>query len=75
MIFAELAEQNSPARRLILYPSVWDDESDHVTGPDSSTRRSTRLLWVAAQRYNVLLVPIEPLVVNSVGEKFRARHA
>lgn len=73
MLFAELVEQDSPAQRLILYPRVWDDESNRVTELDSSIHRSARLLQIAAQRYNVLIFPIDPLVNNSHGKKFGAR--
>ncbi|MCJ1257851.1 hypothetical protein MMC24_005677 [Lignoscripta atroalba] len=70
MVFAELARQKSPARRVLLYPSVWDrrfaqqeqeeEQQQGEMGPAMET--SMRLLRVAARRFDVALVPISPVL-------------
>ena len=75
MVFAELARQKSPARRVLLYPSVWDrrfaqqeqeeEQQQGEMGPAMET--SMRLLRVAARRFDVALVPISPVLGRGEG--------
>lgn len=68
MLFAELSRERSPARRVILYPSDWDEqkESQKVMKPYLET--SMRLLQRATKRYDVQLLPTKPILALGVGK-------
>ena len=57
IIFAELAQKRSIAKRVILYPKEWDYVTIH--GQGRLQERNTRLLRKAASRYNIILRAIE----------------
>lgn len=63
MIFSDLAQHKSPARRVLLFPQDWAIESaagsSEVGDPYLIT--SIRLLRMAARRYAVELRPITPV--------------
>ena len=71
MAFAELARNGSPAKRLILYPSKWNEDVAQGKKSGRQVQTSMRLLRMAAKQYEVTLVPIEPVAVDLVeGEVF-----
>ncbi|KAI9758748.1 MAG: hypothetical protein M4579_002851 [Chaenotheca gracillima] len=65
MLFAELQRQGSKARRVLLFPQHWSEDSDDSSGSkaaDTASERqistTRRLLRIAARRYNVVLRPL-----------------
>lgn len=68
MVFAELALQKSPARRVLLYPKRWDLATEGGK-EDQRLERTMRLIKVAAVRYGVILSPVEPMLDVAEGEE------
>ncbi|MCJ1386167.1 hypothetical protein MMC17_009293 [Xylographa soralifera] len=66
MVFAELAVQKSRAQRVLLYPKIWDRDTEQDRLGALELERSMRLIRVAAVRYGVMLAPIEGML--DVGE-------
>ena len=63
MLFAELERQESLADRIMLYPKSWDDgrwEDD--TASLKSLETSLRIIQLASTRYDVSLMPIDPII-------------
>ncbi|MCJ1479617.1 hypothetical protein MMC13_008303 [Lambiella insularis] len=67
MIFAELALQKSPARRVLLYPKQWDLEAEGGIEGDQELERTMRLIEVASERHDVIRLPIEPMLEAAEG--------
>ena len=63
IVFAELDKQDSLADRIMLYPKSWDDGrwEEGATSP-SELETSLRLIQQASQRYDVSLMPIDPII-------------
>ena len=63
IVFAELDKQESLADRMMLYPKSWDDGrwEDGASSP-SELETSLRLIQQASTRYDVSLMPIEPII-------------
>ena len=57
IILAELSRQNSPAQRMILYPSQWEQEFLKEQSQKRLDGRHLRLLRRAAARYSISLRP------------------
>ena len=68
MVFAELARQKSPARRVLLYPKRWDIESAENIIADQRLERTMRLIKVGAVRHGVTLAPIDPMLDGTEGD-------
>lgn len=71
MIFSDLAQHKSPARRILLFPQEWAIESAAGAGEfgDPYLVTSIRLLRMAARRYAVELRPITPILKNQAEDK------
>ncbi|SLM39784.1 Nucleotide-diphospho-sugar transferases [Lasallia pustulata] len=67
MLFADLSRERSPAQRVILYPSVWDEQRESQKAMTPYLETSMRLLQRAAKRYGVRLLPIKPILGLGVG--------
>lgn len=61
MLFGDLYRLRSPAKRVLLFPRAW---LEGATGEvvDPYLRTSRRLLRMAARRYGVVLMPMEPII-------------
>jgi len=71
MSFAELARQRSPFPRVLIYPSTWMEHKESQQKENKFTETSMRLLQLAAERYEVQLVPVEPMLEVGSGEFFQ----
>lgn len=61
MLFGDLYRLRSPAKRILLFPHAWlEDATGEVVDPYLGTSR--RLLRMAARRYGVVLMPMEPII-------------
>ncbi|MCJ1339995.1 hypothetical protein MMC09_005289 [Bachmanniomyces sp. S44760] len=69
MLFADLAKQNSPAKRVLLYPRLWDHAVPSQNVMTASHDTSVRLLQMAAQKYGVSLLPIDPVIELDGGNR------
>ena len=67
MMFAELERQGSLASRVIIYPKKWNRRVEGQTVFDRSRGTSIRLLQMAAKRYKVVLLPVEPVLQVNEG--------
>ena len=67
MLFAELERQDSNAWRILLFPRSWEEVSTRHQQSTTSTQTSLRLLRKAAERYQVELLAIEPILNTSEG--------
>ncbi|CAK4032398.1 glycosyltransferase family 8 [Lecanosticta acicola] len=72
MIMAELHNQKSPARRLLLFPKAWAEEKEASKGDisDPYLASTRRLMRMAARRYHVELHPIDPIRKDGDVEKY-----
>ena len=63
ILFAELDKQESLADRIMLYPKSWEDGrwEDGASLP-TGLETSLRLIQQAARRYDVSLMPIDPII-------------
>ena len=68
MLFAELSHGKSPAERVILYPSEWNERKESQESMTTNLETSMRLLQRAAKRYSVQLLPITPILEGGVGK-------
>lgn len=70
MLLGELAALRSPARRILLFPTVWANEKasgrGDVADPFLDTTR--RLMRMAARRFGVELRPVDPMVAGLTEE-------
>jgi hypothetical protein len=67
MLLADLQEKRSPAKRILMFPKAWLQEtSEEEWDPQMTTTR--RLLRTAARRHGARLVPIEPAEAGADGE-------
>ena len=64
MLFPELHRSSSLFDKVLMYSKLWDDVDED--GPQSEMTK--RLLKVAAERYNVILRPMEPIFDGIDGE-------
>ena len=68
MLFADLSRERSPAQRLILYPSDWNEQKENQASMTPYLETSMRLLQRAAKRYGVQLLPVKPILELGVGQ-------
>ncbi|KAI4137733.1 MAG: hypothetical protein L6R39_007130 [Caloplaca ligustica] len=68
MLFAVLANQESMAQRVIMYPASWEKQMSGQTSLDPQVETSKRLLREAAKRYKVMLQPVAPMIKVRDGE-------
>ncbi|KAF2270175.1 hypothetical protein CC78DRAFT_611833 [Lojkania enalia] len=61
MLLAELHKMRSPAKRLLLFPRAWLQNSDE-NHEDSELITTKRLLRTAVRRHGVTLMPMETIV-------------
>lgn len=67
MLFGDLYRLRSPAKRILLFPHAWlEDATGEVVDPYLGTSR--RLLRMAARRYGVVLIPMEPIIEGADSE-------
>ncbi|KAH0565210.1 hypothetical protein GP486_001393 [Trichoglossum hirsutum] len=57
MLFSELDRSRSRFDKILMYPGPWGD----VDRQDARSEKTKGLLKVAAERYNVILRPMEPI--------------
>lgn len=62
ILFGELHRQDSKARRLLIYPAIWDRRSTNRQTSDSSLEITMQLLRKAAEVFMVTLLPIQPIL-------------
>ena len=62
MVLSELHRQGSQARRLLIYPAIWDRRSTNRETSDSSLEATMQLLRKAAEVFMVTLLPIQPIL-------------
>ena len=71
MLFAELERQNSNAQRILLYPKSWEEVGTSHQQMSTYIQTSLRLLKKAEQRFQVELLPVEPMVHTGEGKHYR----
>lgn len=67
MGFKALAQGESMAQRVLMYPSEWDREDEEGGKKGGSRETSRRLLRAAAKQYKVMLQPIRPVPASIEG--------
>lgn len=70
MLLSDLHRMKSPAKRILMFPRLWLQQTEEAKKEKWNPELSTtwRLLKNAARRYNVQLIPMETIVDGADGE-------
>lgn len=66
MLFGALHGMKSPAQRVLMFPRLWTKDAGEDVDPYLGTTR--KLLQMAARRYRVDLLPVEPFISGADGK-------